>query len=190
MFTLPFVELLKRHGRYSLHAAAVCMNGRGLLLPGSSGVGKSTLTIALVRAGFGFLGDNLCFLTRSQEGMRVLAFLDEIDVTDDTVGLFPELHDVRRLPKSPGWPKRQVRVEAVYGVGVVWECRPAALVFPRVAHAPESRLQPMDRGEAFLELAPNVLLTEARASQAHLSPRRPRLRVIDHAACCRRCETA
>ena len=42
------------------------------------------------------------------------------------------------------------------------------LVFPRVANTVKSVLLPMDRGEALLELAPNVLLTEARSSQAHL----------------------
>jgi len=42
------------------------------------------------------------------------------------------------------------------------------LVFPRVAGAPESELTPLSPGEALLELAPNVLLTEARSSQGHL----------------------
>jgi hypothetical protein len=51
---------------------------------------------------------------------------------------------------------------------VVWECAPAVLVFPRVAGAPESELSPLSPGEALLELAPNVLLTEARSSQGHL----------------------
>jgi hypothetical protein len=61
-----------------------------------------------------------------------------------------------------------VRAEEVYGAEVIWECLPEALVFPRVANRPKSILKPMDPGEALRELAPNVLLTEARSSQAHL----------------------
>ena len=51
---------------------------------------------------------------------------------------------------------------------MVWECAPAVLVFPRVAGLPASELTPLSPGEALLELAPNVLLTEARSSQGHL----------------------
>lgn len=168
MFTIPFIELLKRRGRYSLHAACLRFNGRGLLLPGTSGAGKSTLTIALLRAGFDFLGDDMVFLTR-QEALQVLAFPDEIDVSDTTVGLFPELHPLLHLSKVPGCYKRQVRAEEFYGVDFVRQCRPRVLVFPRVASAEQSILKPMHRDEALLELVPNVLLMEARSCQAHLS---------------------
>jgi len=168
LFMLSLVELLKRRGHYSLHAAGLCINGNGLLLPGSSGSGKTTLAIALLRAGFGFLGDDTVFLTPEPEGLQVLAFPDEIDVTDNTIHLFPELHKFLQMPLVSGSPKRQVRAETVYEVNFVSACRPAVLVFPRVANVARSTLKPMGRDEAFLELTPNILLTNPRASQAHL----------------------
>lgn len=164
LFTLPLVELLKRRGLYGLHAGGVCRAGRALLLPGTSGSGKSTLTLALARAGFGFLGDDTLFLRQS----RVLAFPDEFDLTDETVSFFPELVPLLAGGRPDGWRKRQVRVEREYGSEVVWDCEPAFLVFPRVAGVPESALTQMDPGEALLELAPNVLLTEPVSSQTHL----------------------
>lgn len=167
MFTMPLLELLKRRGRYSLHAAGLSIKGKGLLIAGTSGAGKSTLTIALLRAGFGFLGDDMTFLAPGPDGLRALAFPDEIDVTDETARFFPELRYLLQLPPPCGWPKRQVWAEEVYGVDTIWECRPAAVVFPRVAHAEKSVLKLMCRDEALLELAPNVLLTEARSSQTH-----------------------
>ena len=170
LFTLPLVELLKRRGLYGLHAGGVCKGGKALLLPGTSGAGKSTLTLALARAGFGLLGDDTLFLARRPggEGPRVLAFPDEFDLTEQTVSLFPDLAPDLGGPRPAGWRKRQLRVERVYGTPVVWECAPAVLVFPRVAGARHSELEPMSPGEALLELAPNVLLTEPRSSQAHL----------------------
>lgn len=164
LFTLPLVEMLKRRGLYGLHAGGVCRDGRALLLPGTSGSGKSTLTLALTRAGFGFLGDDTLFL----RGPRVLAFPDEFDLTDETVAFFPELAPLLEGGRPDGWRKRQLRVEREYGAEVVWECEPALLVFPRVAGGEASELIPMDPGEALLELAPNVLLTEPVSSQAHL----------------------
>ncbi|HEX3552451.1 MAG TPA: hypothetical protein VIA62_04395 [Thermoanaerobaculia bacterium] len=171
LFTLPLVEMLKRRGLYGLHAGGVCRDGRALLLPGTSGSGKTTLTLALARAGLGFLGDDtlfLRFLRDEPEGLAVLAFPDEFDLTDETVAFFPELRGLLDAGRPEGWRKRQVRPERAWGAGVVWRAAPSLLVFPRVAGTPESTLVPMDRGEALLELAPNVLLTEPRSSQAHL----------------------
>jgi hypothetical protein len=168
LFTLPLVELLKRRGLYGLHAGGLCRDGRALLLPGTSGSGKSTLTLALARAGFGFLGDDTLFLARRPEGLKVLAFPDEFDLTDQTVGFFPELASLLDAELPAGWRKRQMRVERAYGSKVVWECEPALLVFPRVSGAAASELTPMARDEALLDLASNVLLTEPLSSQAHL----------------------
>jgi len=206
--TLPLVELLKRRGLYSVHAAGLCRNGRGLVLPGTSGAGKSTLTIALVRAGFGFLGDDTLFLAQRPEGLRLLAFPDEVDLTEPTLAFFPELTSHLASPR-PGWRKRQLRIadrlglpgeatgcsqspkeragqtEPVYGAEVVWECAPGHLVFPRVSGKEESRLTPLDPGEALLELVPNVLLTEPASSQAHLDA----LAGLANASACWRLET-
>ncbi len=168
LLTLPLIEMLKRRQHYSVHAAGISLRGKGLLIPGTSGAGKSTLTLALLRAGFSFLGDDMLFLTRAEDGLRALAFPDEIDVTDETVRLFPELEDLRDAPTMHGWPKHQIRAPRRFGVDVAWTCRPAALVFPHVARMSRSVLEPMDRMEALLELAPNVLLTAPDASQAHL----------------------
>jgi hypothetical protein len=168
--TLPLVELLKRRGLYSVHAAGLCRNGRGLVLPGTSGAGKSTLALALARAGFGLLGDDTLFLARRPEGLRLLAFPDEVDLTAETLAFFPELAPRLAAPR-PGWRKRQLRPEdldGAYGAEVVWECAPGHLVFPRVTGKAESRLIPLDSGEALFELVPNVLLTEPASSQAHL----------------------
>jgi hypothetical protein len=168
LLTLPLIEILKRRERFSLHAAGVALGGKGLLIPGSSGSGKSTLALALARAGFGFLGDDMLFLHRSAKELRALAFPEAFDLTDDTLRLFPDLVDLLATERQPGWPKRQLRAEERFGADIVWQCRPAVLVFPRVAASRRSTLVPMDPGEALLELVPNILLTEPTASQRHL----------------------
>lgn len=170
LFNLPLMELLKRRGLFSLHAAGLCRNGRALILPGTSGAGKSTLTVALLRSlgAFGFLGDDTLFLARRPGGLRILAFPDEVDLTDQTAGFFPELAPLLERPQRDGWRKRQVRAERLYGAEVVWDCAPGLLVFPRVAGRKESTLSPLGKDEALFELAPNVLLTEPASSQAHL----------------------
>ncbi|MGK7911632.1 MAG: PqqD family peptide modification chaperone [Synechococcus sp.] len=46
----------------ALHAAAVCADGRCVLLPGTKGSGKSTLTAALIASGLGYITDEMCLL--------------------------------------------------------------------------------------------------------------------------------
>lgn len=168
LLTLCLIELLKRRGRYSLHAAGLRINGQGVLLAGSSGAGKSTLALTLLRTGCGFLGDDLLFLQPGRNGLTVLAFPDELDLTKETAGFFPELELLLRLPKPPGRPKHAVHVEEIYEVEFVRECAPGVLVFPQVASTAKSVIQPLSPEAALLELVPNVLLTEARSSQTHL----------------------
>jgi len=168
LFTLPLAELAKRRGLFSLHAAGLALGGRALVLPGTSGAGKSTLAVALARAGFGFLGDDTLFLSfQPKGGLRLLAFPDEVDLTAESAVFFPDLAPHLTSLGHDGWKQRQLQAERLAGARLVWACAPGALVFPRVSGRTESRLIPMERDAALLELAPNVLLTEPRSSQAH-----------------------
>ena len=88
-------------------------NGRGLIFPGSSGAGKTTLAIRLLQSGFDFLSDDMLFLDPSAESLRVLGFPDEIDVTGETLELMPQLQDIPGFRRIPGSPKHQIRPEAL-----------------------------------------------------------------------------
>jgi hypothetical protein len=167
--TLPLLETLKRHELFSVHAAGLARQGRGVLLAGTSGSGKTTLAIALARAGFELLGDDMLFLSTTGDGVRVHAFPDEVDVTDATLGFFPELRELLRQRRPEGWPKWSFRPETVFGATTTWSCEAAALVFPCISPVDKSRLEPMDGVDATLELAPNILLTQSQACQAHLA---------------------
>ena len=59
------------HGAYelALHAASLLSNDRMLLLCGNPGAGKTTLTLALVHAGFGFAADDVTLLDSRGRGI-------------------------------------------------------------------------------------------------------------------------
>jgi hypothetical protein len=168
VLTILLVEILRRRGWYSLHAAGFSDNGRALLIPGTSGSGKSTLTVALLRAKFDYLSDDMVFLGRRADGLAVRGLVEDVDVCDQTIGFFPELDFLLRSPKTEGFPKRQLRPEEVYGAKVVAEADPKALILPRISGKESSVLTRITGDEAFLEIVPNVLLTEAHTSQGHL----------------------
>jgi hypothetical protein len=169
LFTLALVELLKRRGFYSIHAAGLARGGKSLLLAGTSGAGKSTLTVALLERGLDLLGDDMAFLRCEPEGVRVLAFPDEIDITPHTLGMFPRLQTRVSNVGRPGWRKLQLHAHNLGTPKVAWESEPKVLVFPTIGDCEDSSLEALSCREALLELAPNVLLTEPASSQAHLS---------------------
>jgi hypothetical protein len=168
MLTILLVEIWKRRGCYSMHAAGFSKDGKAILIPGTSGAGKSTLAITLLRSGFGYLSDDMVFLRRRSDGLGVLSFPEDVDVSDQTINFFPELDFLRSFPKSFAWAKRPVRADEVYGVEVIREARPGAIVIPKISSQERSAMRPIDADEALLEIVSNVLLTEARSCQSHL----------------------
>jgi hypothetical protein len=168
LLTIALVETMKRFERFPLHAAGLALAGKGVLIPGASGSGKSTTSVTLVRAGFDFLSDDTVFLTSSPDGIWVAGFPDEVDVTDHTVARIPELGHLAGTPLLPGREKYGFRVEDVFGVTPLTGCRPAVLLAPQVVDGPGSELEPLAPSEALMALLPNVLLTDPVASQAHL----------------------
>jgi hypothetical protein len=73
-----------------LHAACVARQGRGILLCGESGRGKSTLAYACARAGWTFVSDD-SHLAQPSENI-VTGSSDLIRLREPACELFPELH--------------------------------------------------------------------------------------------------
>ncbi|MDG4852439.1 MULTISPECIES: PqqD family peptide modification chaperone [unclassified Mesorhizobium] len=64
------IEVLDRSAyELALHAAALLKNERIVLLCGNPGAGKTTLTLALVNAGFGFVSDDVTLLDSRGHGI-------------------------------------------------------------------------------------------------------------------------
>jgi hypothetical protein len=163
--TIALMELLERRGRYCLHAGCLELDGRGVLVAGPTGSGKSTLTLALVRAGLGFVSDDLVFLAHAgQDRVEALGFADAAGVTDATAERFA----LAGTPRTDGFPKRLIRLEDAFGVTPVERCEPRVIVFPEVVTDRPGALEPLHPGEAYLRLVPDVLLTQPAGTQAHL----------------------
>jgi hypothetical protein len=99
-------------GIAALHTACLIYKGRALLLSGSPGAGKSTLTIALEAAGFEYQGDDIALLERSgkvqgvafaataKTGAWPLIRAVRADVDDARIHHRPDGKRVRYLPPA------------------------------------------------------------------------------------------
>jgi hypothetical protein len=101
-------------GLLAMHAGALADRGRALVLAGPSGCGKTTLTLGLVRAGLGFLSDELAVLDPAT--VTVLPYRRSAHVRPSTLDLIPELE-----PLCEGARQRDL------GDGNEWVVTPRAL---------------------------------------------------------------
>jgi hypothetical protein len=85
-----------------IHAACVAFNGRGVLLCGESGAGKSSLAYACARRGWTFVTDDASSLVRSRRDRVVVGNSHQIRFRESAVALFPDLRHHRATRRTNG----------------------------------------------------------------------------------------
>ena len=144
--------MLRAPEHYYVHAGVVELGGRGLVLPGLSQAGKSTLVLALVQAGARLLSDEL--LAFHPATGRARAFPRAVKIRDACVRYFPEL---AREFAGTG-ETRFLPFESLGGEALAEEAEVALFAVPRwIGAEGEDELTPISRGEALLELARSSL---------------------------------
>jgi hypothetical protein len=155
-----------RDQRYFLdiHAGVISDGARCLLLPAAAESGKSTLTAALVHAGFEFFSDEIALLEDVALGVLPvpLALCVKDSGIDALADRFPRLRELPVHKRGDG--KRVVymapprvsrsRSEAARPV--------AALVFPRFVRASATRLAPLAKTDALQALMSQCLQVAER----------------------------
>ena len=162
-FHFALSELLKRNGLYTVHATALEYQGRGVLIPGYSGQGKTTSFLSLLRSGFRYLSDDYPLLRDRGTQMELLAFPMKIDVTARTIEFFPELHNAAPGILQQGICKKFFQAEDLYADSIGSSCTPAMIMFPHVVDMPHSCLEPPPKSRALEALIPQGLLVYDQA---------------------------
>ncbi len=156
-FHFALSELLRREGLYTIHAAALERNGHGVLIPGSSGRGKTTCCISLLRGGYRYLSDDHPLIRENESGIELLCFPEKIDVTDRTIEFFPELKEATG-DLGRGIQKWYFDTEEFYPNAIVNACRPSLIIIPEINNSARSRLVPLSKNRVLEELLVQGLL--------------------------------
>jgi hypothetical protein len=140
------------------HAGGIEADGTGVLLPGASGSGKSTLVAGLVRAGLGYLTDELAALNMATG--RLVPYAKPITVKPGSFSVLPGMGPDVGLECGHGpWAGQewQVAVGDDTGRRIGRPCVPRFVVVPRYDAAAATALTPLSDTEAFFALAVNAV---------------------------------
>jgi hypothetical protein len=161
-------EMLKKLHVFNIHTAAVCRDGIGILFPAQAQSGKSTLTLSMLKAGFGFLSDDICFLKKDSRGLLLLGFAEPIKIWDKTIELFPELSFLYEQQNCKVF-KKSLPVEQVFPHSIHRQAIPKVIVLPQIISSPRSTLQPISKTDTLVELIPqSLLVTNKHIVKHHL----------------------
>jgi hypothetical protein len=137
-----------------LHAGSLARDGQGVLLPATPEAGKSTLTVAMMAAGFAYLSDEIGAIDPITG--RVYPFPKRVQLDPESLGFFPRVAE--RLDDRRGLTgqllARFVRPEDVGGrygepVPARW------VVFLEEDRTGPPRLEPVSRAAAVERMAEN-----------------------------------
>jgi hypothetical protein len=112
-----------------VHAACISLHGRGVLLCGDGGAGKSSLSYACARNGWTFLSDDSAMLMRKNSGRRVIGNPYQIRFRDSATELFPELRTAKVSQRLSGELSIELATASVPGIATTSECHVDYLVF-------------------------------------------------------------
>jgi hypothetical protein len=87
-----------------VHAGCVALDGRGILLCGDSGAGKSSLSYACARAGWSYIADDCSFLLNGSEDRTVMGDSRHVRLRPSAAELFPEINGLKITPRAAGKP--------------------------------------------------------------------------------------
>ena len=125
------IAALNGHGILAIHAGAVAIGGRAILIAGRSGHGKTTLVLGLLRRGLDLLSDELALV--APDGRTVLAYPRGLHVRQTALDLFPELGFLADVPAQElgggsQWVVDPNRLERAFGATVAGAARIRAVV--------------------------------------------------------------
>jgi hypothetical protein len=137
-----------------IHAGAVVTPaGDGVLLPGGTGSGKTTLTAGLVRAGFGYLSDETGAL--DPVSRRLYPHPKTLNIKSGSFDLFPEAR-ARNGKLRPVQGEWYVHADSIRAGAVAGPSQLRFVVAPAYRAGSETSVTPLSRAETIVRLWENV----------------------------------
>ncbi|NTW51923.1 MAG: serine kinase [Chlorobiaceae bacterium] len=141
-------------GRRLCHCATLGVNGKGIVLVGAGGSGKSGTTLAGIANGLETTGDDYCLIDQSE---TVTAYPLFRILKQDAPGVIRVLGSSATERFGPlNWQdKYEIHESALPRSPFVAELDIRAIVVPRIAHLARTIIRPVSAGHAMRSFAPS-----------------------------------
>lgn len=169
-FYIILVEMLRHNGLYYIHSSGVEKNRTSILIPGNSGVGKTTISLALVRKGFSYLSDDALLLQKAKKEVIAYPIPGDFHIDPAISENFKELTGVKHAVKYGKGTKRSFDPAIFYPDSFILKSKPNVILFPQIVREHESRLMPLSSAQCLAKLIPNSLLVmiDKKIAREHL----------------------
>lgn len=112
-----------------VHAGCVALNGRGVLLLGESGAGKSSLSYACARRGWTYVTDDASYLLNGGGARMVTGNYSQVRLRPTAAELFPEISGLELTPRAAGKPSVELLTASLPHIACSQVARVDFLVF-------------------------------------------------------------
>lgn len=153
-----------------LHAGCVALDGKGVMLWGEPGAGKTCLSFACARKGWTFVADDAIQLLRTRTDRTVLGMPYVVRFRPSAANLFPELAGRPTLIRASGVPFVEMRTAALPNIRTAGTARIDHIVFldRRAGFASElrgvSKREALERIESAVACCETPIFEKKRAS--------------------------
>jgi hypothetical protein len=162
-FRIIFHWWARSLGGHVAHAAAVGKDGQGVLLVGKSGSGKSTASLACLRYGMEFVGDDYVILL-CEPTLHAHSIYNSAKIhTKFLLRILPEWQDMVAAEIQPR-SKSVFFLQERFPEAIRRTLKVQAVILPQVASAPGARLTRCPSSVGWLALVPSTIfqLPDAR----------------------------
>jgi hypothetical protein len=151
----------------SVHAGCVALNGRGVLLFGSSGAGKSCLSFACARQGWTLIDDDASSLVRGLDSNIVLGDPYHLRFRSSAVELFPDLEELPLSTTREGELSIEVFTRRMPEIATALQVPVERVVFLERRNTSIAELLPVSATEALRRMEAELPLFDQRVDEEH-----------------------
>ena len=154
-----FIHWASLHcGLTMVHGAAVGRDGKGVLLTGAGGSGKSTLTAAAIAEGWETTGDDFVLAATPPGGQCVTyPIFDVMKLGGMAESLFADFTSMALNAERSSEEKALIPISAVAGGQFAKRLEVQAILALELTHQAESQIQPLSKIDAVGALAPSTM---------------------------------
>jgi hypothetical protein len=131
-----------------IHAACISLRGRGLLLCGRTGAGKTSLAYACAQQGFTLISDDATLLVRGRDDLLALGKPHRIRFRHNARTLFPEFAAFGVADSPNGKPTIEIETRKFPSIRTAFECHISFVIMLERGSASAAGLVPIRAEDA------------------------------------------